>query len=245
MSASPSQRFPDIRPRAHAGAARLTIVVLGLFGLACGFPRRCAAQVEDLSGRVVDKAGIGVSGAKVWAIGGDWETPETIATATTGDRGYFVFPRAWGPAGPQVSRFHNVFARVGDGRIGWRGSIWWNHTVARELTIVLGPVGQVRGRLNDQDGRPIAGAEVMPVSFSRPAEEHPGQDMLRLTDELGRPLRTKTAADGSFVLDGIPPGSQVYATIAASGFGKPGSPGMGPGPCRSSSTAASGGSKAG
>ncbi|MFI5456457.1 MAG: carboxypeptidase regulatory-like domain-containing protein [Isosphaerales bacterium] len=222
MSASPSLRFPDIRPRTHAGAARVTIVVLGLIGLACGFPRRCAAQAEDLSGRVVDKAGIGVSGAKVWAIGGDWETPETIATATTGDRGYFVFPRAWGPAGPQVSRFLNVFARVGDGRIGWRGSVWWHHVVARELTIVLGQVGQVRGRLNDQDGQTIAGAEVMPVSFSRSAEEHPGQDMLRLSDELARPLRTKTAADGSFALDGIPPGSQVDATIAAPGFGKPG-----------------------
>jgi hypothetical protein len=52
------------------------IVVLGLIGLADGFPRRCATQEEDLSGRLLDKAGIGVSGAKVWAIGGDWETPQ-------------------------------------------------------------------------------------------------------------------------------------------------------------------------
>ena len=74
MYASQSIRLPDIRPLTHAGAARLTIVVLGLVGLACGFPRRCAAQAEDLSGRVVDKAGVAVSGAKVWAIGGDWET---------------------------------------------------------------------------------------------------------------------------------------------------------------------------
>ena len=125
------------------------------------------------------------------------------------------------PPAPRTSRFLNVFARVGDGRIGWRDSIWRNHTDARELTIVLGPVGQVRGRLNDQDGRPIAGAEVMPVSISRPAEEHPGQDCIRLSPELAGPFRTKTAADGSFALDGIPPGCRVIATIAAPGFGKP------------------------
>ena len=89
------------------------------------------------------------------------------------------------------------------------------------VTIVLGPVGEVRGRLNDQDGRPIAGAEVMPVSFSRPAEDHPGQDLLRLSPELAGPLRTTTAADGSFAIEGIPPGCQVHATIAAPGFGKP------------------------
>ena len=105
MSASPSLRPPDIRPRTHAGAARLAIVVLGLVGLVGGFPRRCAAQAEDLSGRVVDRAGVGVSGAKVWAIGGDWETPETVATATTDDRGYFVFPHAWGPSRPPAFSF--------------------------------------------------------------------------------------------------------------------------------------------
>lgn len=86
MYASQSIRLPDIRPLTHAGAARLTVVVLGLAGLACGFPRRCAAQGEDLSGRVVDKAGVAVSGAKVWAIGGDWGKPETVATTTTGER---------------------------------------------------------------------------------------------------------------------------------------------------------------
>ena len=75
--------------------------------------------------------------------------------------------------------------------------------------------------MNDQDGRPIAGAEVVPVDISRPAEEHPGQDPLRLSPELAGPLRTRTAADGSFALDGIPPGCRVDATIAAAGFGKP------------------------
>ena len=221
MATLSSVRPPDVRPATRAGAVPIAVVVLGLVGLTCGFPRRCAAQAEDLSGRVVDKAGIGVSGAKVWALSGDWEARQTVATATTGDRGFFVLPLAREPAGPQVFRFLDVFARVDDGRIGWQGGIAWHRAVASELTIVLGPVGPARGRLNDQDGRPIAGALVMPVSFSRPAEEHPGQDMLRLSDELARPLRIKTAADGSFSLDGIPLGSEVRATIAAPGFGKP------------------------
>jgi hypothetical protein len=221
MYASLSICLPDIRPWTPTSSARLTVVVLGLVGLASGFPRRCAAQ-EDLSGRVVDKAGIGVSGAKVWAIGGKWENPETVATTTTDVRGYFAFPHAWGPGRPDPLRFLNLFARVGDGRIGWQGNIWWNHTHAHGLTIVLGPVGPVRGRLNDQDGQPIAGAEVLPVSISRPEEDNPqGQEYLQLSPELAGPLRTKSAADGTFVLDGIPPGSHVVARIAAPGFGKP------------------------
>ena len=124
MSASPSLRPPDIRPRTHAGAARLAFVVLGLIGLAGGFPRRCAAQAEDLSGRVVDKAGVGVSGAKVWAIGGDWEHPRRSRRRrpTTGAASCCRGPGS--RAGPEPSRFLNVFARAGDGRIGWRSSIW-------------------------------------------------------------------------------------------------------------------------
>ena len=74
---------------------------------------------------------MGVAGANVWAIGGDWETPETVATATTDDRGYFVFPHAWGPSRPEPSRFLNVYARVGDGRIGWSSSILGNYHAPR------------------------------------------------------------------------------------------------------------------
>src|SRR5205823_4266194 len=46
------------------------------------------------------------------------------------------------------------------------------------------------------------------------------QDSVGLSAELTEPLRTVTAADGSFVLKGIPPGAQVQATVGASGFGK-------------------------
>ncbi|MGP0068023.1 MAG: carboxypeptidase regulatory-like domain-containing protein [Isosphaeraceae bacterium] len=217
MSASPSLSPPAIRPRPRTGAAGLAIIVLVLLGLA----RAGLAQSEDLPGRVVDRAGVGVSGAKVWAIGGDWEKPETFATATTSDRGDFVFPHGWEPTGPQPGRFLDVFARVGDGRIGWRSSVWWNYTHEGAITIVLGPTGRVRGRVTGLDGRPIAGAEVMPVSFSRPAEEHPSQDPLYLSPDLAPAFRTRTDAEGSFALDGIPPGCRVSATIAAPGFGKP------------------------
>ena len=132
----------------------------------------------------MDRAGVGVARAKVWAIGGDWRRPETVATATTDDRGYFVFPRAWEPAGPQPSRFLNVFARVGDGRIGWRSSIWWNHTHEGKLTIVLGPIGQIRGRLND-----------------RRAGRSPGRRSCRLTSAVRRrntPAKTPSCSAPSW-----------------------------------------------
>jgi hypothetical protein len=221
MSASPSVRTTDFRPRTRAAATRLAAVVLGLAGLACVFPRPCAAQGEDLSGRVVDRAGVGVSGAKVWAIRIEGEARETVASATTGDRGDFVLPRAWERAGPREFPLLNVFVQVGDGRIGFRDSVWRNRVEASELTIALGPSGQVRGRLHDRDGRPIAGAEVVPVLIQRQSEEHPGKEGIWLSPDLAALLRTRTVADGSFALDGIPPGCRVGATIAAPGFGKP------------------------
>ena len=46
-------------------------------------------------GRVVDKAGAGVADVQVWAMGGQWNEPETVATATTDRQGRFVLPNAW------------------------------------------------------------------------------------------------------------------------------------------------------
>ncbi|MGO9467334.1 MAG: carboxypeptidase regulatory-like domain-containing protein [Isosphaeraceae bacterium] len=219
MSDSPYLRPPDIPVRTLA--AHLAVVVLALVGLAGELPARGQAQTADLSGRVVDKAGAGVSGVKVWAIGGDWETPETVATATTDDRGRFVLPRAWGNADAQGPRFLSALARSHDGRIGWERTRFRGATGEDELKIVLSPVGQARGWLNDHEGRPIAGAEITPVLISRQSEDHPGQDSIRLSPEFATLLRTKTATDGSFAITGISTGGMVEATIATRGFGAP------------------------
>jgi hypothetical protein len=211
---------PDgVRQRARGRTAPIVIVMLGLIILVAGPLRRCVAQSEDLSGRIVDKAGAGVSGVSVWAIGGAWESPEVVAKATTDDQGRFLIPRAWGSGGPASLHYLGLFARAADGRIGWQGTVWRNSP--DPIRIQVSPGGEALGRMVDQNGRPIAGAEVRPVIIARSSDPKSGQDYVRLSTELAGPFRTATAADGSFVLKGIPPGAAVQAMIAAAGFGTP------------------------
>ncbi len=223
LGSAPEGRRPQgIRrgPRSHAGPARLAIVVLALIVLAGGFPHRCAAQAESLSGRVVDKAGAGISGAQVWAIGGRWDEPEPAAQATTDAQGRFLMPKAWGQGGPASLHYLSLFARAPDGRIGWQTTLWRNSVDANDVRIELGPVGEARGRVVNQDGRPVAGAEVTPVLFIRSADLA-SNDYIRLSPDVATRYRTTTAADGSFRLEGTPQGGAIQATIVAQGFGKP------------------------
>ncbi len=80
------------------------------------------------------------------------------------------------------------------------------------------PVGDVRGRLTDQDGRPIAGVEVAPT-FIRVRVAPLVSTWLN--PELTDLFRTTTAADGSFLIKGIPPGAAIWASIAAPAYGAP------------------------
>src|SRR5262249_44452322 len=106
-------------------------------------------------------------------------------------------------------------------RIGWLSMVWPGSVDAADVRIALGPVGEARGRINDRDGRPIAGAEVTPAIISRKDADRPGQDYIRIPPELAGPLKPTRAADGSFAVNGPPQGAELQAIIAAPGFGEP------------------------
>jgi hypothetical protein len=173
------------------------------------------AGPDELAGRVVDKSGAGVADVQVWAMDGPWRTPETVAKATTDAQGRFVVPWAGKQRRQPGPQDFSLFARSRDTRVGWWRS---GRRIMPDgkAEIELYTVGDVRGRLTDQNGRPIAGVEVAPVFLYRTRG-----DAIWLSPEPSELLRTTTAADGSFTIKGIPQGAHLSATIAAPAFGSP------------------------
>jgi len=198
-----------------------------ILALACG-PAAEAAQGQEsapagIAGQVVDETGAGVAAAEVLVIGGPWDEPEIVAEATTNDLGEFSFPSLWddqgrGKAGGKGVRSFDLAARAG-GRIGWDSSI---HPANRlPIAIELSRTVEARGRLVDFEGRPIAGAEVVPTLFTRERSRRFAAGYLRLTPALAEPYKATTAADGTFAIRGVPEGCGIHATLSTRGFGAP------------------------
>jgi RNA polymerase sigma factor (sigma-70 family) len=204
-----------------AGTGAVAVVLLGLSALAAGVrnPDPPRPGPDDLPGRVVDKSGAGMAGVQVWAIDGSGWTPDTVATATTDVLGRFVVPCAVHLSGPH-SQYFGLFARARDGRVGWMRPVWFNGADGKTVEIELKAVADARGRLTDHNGRPIAGVEVATVVMIRSAEPN-STDFIYLSLDLTSRFRTTTAADGSFVLKGIPQGARIHAAIASPDFGTP------------------------
>ena len=205
-----------------AGTSAIAAVVLGLTTLAPGLPDPDPPKLgpDDLPGRVLDTSGKGVAEAQVWAVDGPGWTPETVAKTTTDREGRFVVPWARQARGQRGAQDFGLFARAPDGRIGWRHPVWRNRADGKGVEIELKAVGDVPGRLIDQNARPIAGVEVAAV-FINESPQRNSSDSIRFSPELTALFRTTTAADGSFVLRGIPHGAGVQVTIAAPAFGSP------------------------
>ena len=207
-----------------AGAAG--VVALGLTTMFAEPPKADPPKpgANDVDGRVVDKAGAGVADAQVWAMVGQGNEPETAATGTTDRQGRFVLPNAWNDKtmrnGARQGDLMGLFARGRDGQVGWLHPVRFNSADGKSIEVELGPVGDVRGRLTDQNARPIAGVEVKPVLLRPSGNSYPGA-YIRLSPEVGSVFRTTTASDGSFVLKGIPRGAGIFAAIAAPAFGSP------------------------
>jgi hypothetical protein len=205
-----------------ASTGAVAAVVLGLAALAPGSPDPDPPKPgpDDLSGRVVDQSGKGVAGVQVWAVNGAGWTPETVAKTTSDGEGRFVVPWAPDARGQRRADEFGLFARAWDGRIGLQQPTWRAMANGKGVDIELRAAGDVQGRLTNQNGGPIAGVEIATV-FINPSPERNSDDALRLSPELTALFRTTTAADGTFLLKGIPRGAKVQAAIAAPAFGSP------------------------
>lgn len=185
---------------------------------------RSIKRVVRIFGEVRDAANRPVADATVWLIGSlPGEGPrasspsEPIAKTRSGADGHFAF---FERAENRYLRktMPDIVARDSQGRLGWNPRF-----IQPGLnSIRLYEVRDVRGRVIDVDGRPLAGVRVAPQSFVRlPAGEHSSSDYTELFPELAAEFETRTAADGSFVLAKIPAGVHVRCEISAPGYGKP------------------------
>jgi RNA polymerase sigma factor (sigma-70 family) len=173
---------------------------------------------DDQAGRVVDKTGMAVADVQVWAIGGRWGERVTIATATTDRQGRYVLPGAWAHEAAKALGDERLwlFARARDGRVGWLANCGREELVRQGADVELQLVSEVRGRVTDQDGRPIVGAAIAAEEFWKPTEAG-FSELMELVPEMAAAYAAHTAADGSFALKAIPQGSMVEVKITPQG----------------------------
>ncbi len=177
------------------------------------------AAPRRLSGKVVDGAGRPVAAATVWLTGGSYEhAPRVLARGTTDADGRFSLSLPAEKPAAQDRR-PTLVARDPRGRLGWTQPVQWDKP--GEPTIPLNEVGEVRGRVVDGAGAPIAGARLA-TEFAYASSPRQGRSpSLEFPAEWDKEYAARTAADGSFVLRGLPSAGALIAIVSAPGFGGP------------------------
>jgi hypothetical protein len=178
------------------------------------------AAASELAGTVLDAAAKPVAGVTVSAIGRTWADPVVTATARTGPDGRFVLAGAWKLENTDLP-YLGLFARAPDGRCGWMGTVWGNEPASRDVTIRLEDPSDVAARLVDQDGKPLAGAEVIVQVLDRSDPERQVYDQVVLPASLEASFRARSDLDGRFRLRGIPRGVNVKARVDEPAVGRP------------------------
>jgi protocatechuate 3,4-dioxygenase beta subunit len=163
-----------------------------------------------IAGRVVDREGKGVAGALVHEVE-ELASPldhfadrlkGEIPDATAGADGGFVLDDV--PAGLPL---HLLVQAEGFLPAGVRGV---RPPTAAPVTVRLEPAAAVRGRIADEEGEPVAGAEIgLQWSAALPGHDIP----------VGDPVSRLTASDaeGRFEIRGSPAG-RIRLAVAARGF---------------------------
>jgi protocatechuate 3,4-dioxygenase beta subunit len=208
------------------------LVSLLITGLAvCGAQTPDKAPQSDYAGVVKNPDGSPAAGCTVWSnrINYPVDYPDGVSVleeTVTDGQGRFAFrtPRP-DPADGASGRLA-TFARDSKGRLGLPLLLPSVSSVAKpqprqEIEIKLTEVQDCRGRLVQTSGQPIEKATIEPYYLSDAGFSQPVRQSGFLPPALAREMAAETAADGSFVLRGLPAGGSVSAKIIAAGFGAP------------------------
>ncbi len=127
---------------------RWLIATLSCIMLACQFQ-----EPEDLNVLVVDPTGKPADGADVWMLVGA-DTKMHLKTGTDGR--FFIAKTVIEPLWKE-RKYPHITVRDREGRLGSQFRTPWPGNETRDV-IKLTPVSEVRGRVVDNDGKPVAGA---------------------------------------------------------------------------------------
>ena len=220
----------SMRLRKGRDASRWTrgVALVGI-ALLSGFGTIRAQDNETLAGRVVNASGAGVAGARVWAVRHFLGETESVAEAETDAHGRFsIGPLATSTRPKKEAWFQNLrpsgfdlVARDKTGRFAWLGQYNIRGLDAQNLEVALVECTEARGRLVDQDGKPIQDAQIVPTLFEKGSIKGSGSVSAPLPPEVSALLSVRTLAEGSFVLKGLPRDTRITATIKAQGLGSP------------------------
>ena len=130
----------------------------------------------------------------MWAIGGRFDRRVAVSHAKTDSSGHFVFSgilKLDAVKEAMAAGQLDIYARGRDGRLGWLKRVERRdaNENKNDLTIAIGPVLEVRGRLLDSSGQPIPNAAITPLFICRPGES-------RVADSFALTPRGSQRSDG-------------------------------------------------
>jgi hypothetical protein len=176
-----------------------------------------------LAGTVVSPDNRPALGVTVWVIGGAYDAlPKLVDRQTTDAQGRFAFHDVKQPNENTLTlRAPMLIARDGRGRIGWSPRFYRGYLPNLEVKLKLLEVETCHGRVTDADGKPIAGAGVVPLSWQDASFHVRDRNFAEVPQELAAEYETKTNDVGGFVLKSVPTHGAITARLRAAGFGSP------------------------
>ncbi|BCM89731.1 hypothetical protein IAD21_01578 [Abditibacteriota bacterium] len=174
-------------------------IVLSLLVLLCATP----VFAVPLSVSVVNAKGAPVAGADV-QFESFGKTPRGFVMQQTNEQGVTTFDAEPMPHSPFGDLAGRVFARKAGLAIG-SGTLYFNKP---PLSIELGDSAKIGGTVGDGEGKPIQGATISFLTVGERAH-------MLIEGPLLPQMTVHSGADGTWQLEGVPPGEQIYVTVSA------------------------------
>ncbi|MEC8494887.1 MAG: carboxypeptidase-like regulatory domain-containing protein, partial [Planctomycetota bacterium] len=205
---------PDLSP-VDTGDDRENVAPEVASTLADATPMTTLAGYGDLTGKVTDAGGAGLSGAQVTlTIFGSqsfnfFEDVDRSKDVTTGtdEEGRFMFRRVPIREGYSLIATHPDFSRT-----ELAGVFVRDGEVTESADIVMGKGRALRGRITDSSGSPVPGARLVL-----------NQDMFGASFEGGSrvdQLETSSDEQGGYEFSNVAPQQNYALTVVAEGYGK-------------------------